>query len=79
VFNHKDFSGYAPISENFHLFNENAIIHWDPLSGIVLTYSCKYFRRREVEKLPFEVITTVFNEKNQYFNVQYTTDPSQYI
>lgn len=65
VFNLKDFLKHEAVQSEINFKNNFSVLHWDPLSG-----AC--FDSRQSSKVPFDILNTLFNEKNIWFNVQYT-------
>jgi hypothetical protein len=71
LFRKQEFLKSKQVKEEAEFVKDHVVIHWDPLTG-------NWFTADEDGKVPFDVLTTIFNEKNQYFNVQLMLDPSQY-
>jgi hypothetical protein len=67
-FEARDFSKYNQLVEESQSAKESLLLHWDPLTGTPFSS----------ESVPFDVLHTLFDETNQYFNVNPTVRPNQY-
>jgi hypothetical protein len=64
-----DFTRFEQVVEEAQFMSDHVVIHWDPLTGTPFNS----------KNAPFDLLHTLFNESNQYFNVQSTIRPSQYL